>query len=584
MRRPAVIAAVGMASFAVGMAGFLVLPAAAAMAATSAPGAAAAPSSVTSGHAGHAVRVAHAPSLASLPKIKAAPGAARRVIPKLRPGGKQPPAASSSAAPKISASADTIRRIGTASRVSLVQNFNGLSDLDSANVNGGHEITPPDQGLCAGLDTTMPGNPKAVWEAVNDVARETSPAGAPLRPDVSLATLFQDPFATGDPRCVYDPATQSFYFTEVGFPAGGPNASFTNTTVDVTVMNAHGVAAYQFDTSRGGQCLGDQPKTGFDNNALVVSTDEFCGADLSDFEGSLVLPISKSQLAAGAPTVNDAMLGPISQDGIPVTGADPAIGTGSGTEYLVNSVPFLADGSNNPVGHMLGLWTLSNDSSVTDGRGVPALTLTDLPSEPYAFPVADQSTGDGSTTVAADGSVITSEPAIDQGQDNLAGPVSVSQTPGGIMLSTALTAAVTPQGDSATRDGAAWFQIDPTAQRIVHQGYVSAKGAYLVYPAVQALKDGTAAMTFAITSSTINPSAAFTTLGSGTITTVATGAGPHLSFSDAPPNNRARWGDYSFAAPDPDGTGIWLATEYIPPAASQDPFDNWGTRMFEVTG
>ena len=63
---------------------------------------------------------------------------------------------------------------------------------------------------------------------------------------------------------------------------------------------------------------------------------------------------------------------------------------------------------------------------------------------------------------------------------------------------------------------------------------------------------------------------------------MAAGAGPHLSFSDAPPYNTARWGDYSFAQPDPDGYGIWLATEYIPPAADQDPYDNWGTYVFEV--
>jgi hypothetical protein len=62
-----------------------------------------------------------------------------------------------------------------------------------------------------------------------------------------------------------------------------------------------------------------------------------------------------------------------------------------------------------------------------------------------------------------------------------------------------------------------------------------------------------------------------TRLGSGRITTVAASAGPHLSFSDAPPFNWPRWGDYSFAQPDPDGYGVWLATEYIPPAADQDP-------------
>jgi hypothetical protein len=198
--------------------------------------------------------------------------------------------------------------------------------------------------------------------------------------------------------------------------------------------------------------------------------------------------------------------------------------------------------------------------------------------------VADQSTGDGSTTVVG-GRVITSEKRIDEGDSRLSGPVTVSPGPGGgIQLSTALTTAVTPQGDTATRDGAAWFQIDPAGQQIVNQGFVAAKGAYLVYPALQALRNGPAAMTFGITSATINPSAAFTTLGSGTITIAGLGAGPHLSFSDAPPFNRARWGDYSFAAPDPDGTGIWLATEYIPPTAAQDAQDNWGTRVFEVAG
>lgn len=91
-------------------------------------------------------------------------------------------------------------------------------------------------------------------------------------------------------------------------------------------------------------------------------------------------------------------------------------------------------------------------------------------------------------------------------------------------------------------------------------------------------------MVFTISSATINPSAAYTTVGSGRITTVANGSGPHLSFSDAAPYFEPRWGDYSFVAPDPAGTGVWLATEYIPPAADQDPYDNWGTYVFEVPG
>ena len=71
-------------------------------------------------------------------------------------------------------------------------------------------------------------------------------------------------------------------------------------------------------------------------------------------------------------------------------------------------------------------------------------------------------------------------------------------------------------------------------------------------------------------------------LGSNRIITVANGAGAHNSFSDAAPFFSPRWGDYSFAQVDPSGAGVWLATEYIPPAAHQDPIDNWGTYVFQI--
>ena len=70
-----------------------------------------------------------------------------------------------------------------------------------------------------------------------------------------------------------------------------------NTTADVVVVNKNGVAAYQFDTSLGGTCFGDQPKTGFDNNALVISTDEYCGANETEI-GAIAVVISKPQLVA----------------------------------------------------------------------------------------------------------------------------------------------------------------------------------------------------------------------------------------------------------------------------------------------
>ena len=165
----------------------------------------------------------------------------------------------------------------------------------------------------------------------------------------------------------------------------------------------------------------------------------------------------------------------------------------------------------------------------------------------------------------------------------MSAPVAVTRFGGRVQLWTALDAAVTFKGGSTTGDAAAWFVVDPNGKRVVSQGYVVAKGANLLYPAIQPQRSGPAALVFTITSKTINPGAAFATLGSRRITVVAPGAGPHLSFSDVL-FDEARWGDYSFAQLDPSGHGIWLATEYIPPPAFQDPSDNWGTYVLEVSG
>jgi hypothetical protein len=57
-----------------------------------------------------------------------------------------------------------------------------------------------------------------VFEPIKLVILETTPGGALLRPDVGGRTFYQDPFAAGDVRCLYDPSTKTFYFTEIGFP------------------------------------------------------------------------------------------------------------------------------------------------------------------------------------------------------------------------------------------------------------------------------------------------------------------------------------------------------------------------------
>jgi len=205
------------------------------------------------GRMGHSARVAHsARGLSGLHKVSSRLGTKDHLAPFRSPGGTNPAKRSTGArGPKVRSGA-AVRGAATvtAAAPAVLHKFNGVSNLDSDNLNG-FPLTPPDQGLCVGRDRTLPGSPKAVFEPVNLVARETSVNGTKLVPDVNLATFFQDQFAEGDVRCLFDPATQSFYFTEIGFPPGGPNPTLTNTTVDVTVLNANGVASYQFDTSFG---------------------------------------------------------------------------------------------------------------------------------------------------------------------------------------------------------------------------------------------------------------------------------------------------------------------------------------------
>lgn len=461
--------------------------------------------------------------------------------------------------------------------------FNGVSDKDSHPLFGS-PVTPPDQGLCVGTDTTLSGSPDAVWEPVNEAARETTKTGTKLRPDVSLGTLFQDKYYIGDVRCVYDQPTKTFFFTEIGYPlASGPSKTGNNTVADVAVVNSRGVAEYQFDTSLNGKCFGDQPKTGFDSDSLIISDDEYCGPKETKYEGAAVDVISKSQLAAEAGTVNDDEIGPIAIAGNPVTGLDPSDNTTGGSAYFIDSTSFLGTAdAPAPSASTLDLTTLSDTASVTSGNGTPSLTSVTLPSEQYVYPVPAASTGDGSTTTLSDGTVVTSEAAIQSDDDRTSGPVNAVPDPrGGFDLWTSVDTALTPQGDTAARDGAAWFEVSTAQRKVVNQGYTAVKGANLVYPAVDALPNGTAAQTFTLTSPSVSPSIAYNDpVSGGPVTTVAPGAGPHVSFADT--DGGSRWGDYSMAVPDPDGSGIWMATEYIPPAADQDPYDNWGTYVFEV--
>jgi hypothetical protein len=136
----------------------------------------------------------------------------------------------------------------------------------------------------------------------------------------------------------------------------------------------------------------------------------------------------------------------------------------------------------------------------------------------------------------------------------------------------------------------AWFKARPRlnglnsgSAQIRGQGYVAVPGNYLLYPAIQASPDGAVAIVFTLSGATHFRSAADTVFNDdrhsfGHVKIAAPDTGPYSPQS-------TRWGDYSWATLDPSGASFWLATEYIPPLASQtsDGLQNWGTRVLQVS-
>jgi hypothetical protein len=465
--------------------------------------------------------------------------------------------------------------IANATEGHLLHNFNGLSDLAQAALIGG-EVTPPDQGLCVGHDFTLPGNPTVVIEPINLAIAEYTPSGTLIAAE-SLFTLFADPFASGDPRCFYDAQKKAFYFTDISF-----NSVTGNSVDEIAVLDHNGFAVYQFDSSMGGNCFGDQPHVGYDNNNVYITTDEFCNAG---YEGALLIAISKPQLLQEVASPNAVFFGPLSLGGDPLVTLQPGISAGIGTEYLLNSFPYDQFGNSNSIANTLGLWQVKGGQHVTTG-GIVTLIGRIISSETYAFPQPAASTGNGSVTLVS-GFPIESEAFLNPDDDRMQ-QVQVVNTNGDLDMYAAVNTAINIPGDPSARDGIAWFKVDLEGHSIEAQGYVAAAGSYMLYPTLFHSNSGTNTLVFSITSPTLNPSSAYVVMKSGAMSfgsVIITGAGAdqHVSFSDVL-FGRARWGDYTASALDPSGNNIWSAAEYIPSLANQDPIDNWGTNVFEVAG
>jgi hypothetical protein len=379
---------------------------------------------------------------------------------------------------------------------------------------------------------------------------------------------------TSDPRCHYDAATHTWFAVILGI-----NKEETASTLDVAVNTSGDPRKvwtfYKIDTTaiggktgkrhKGCPCFGDQPHLGMDASNLYVGTDEFSILG-PQFNGAQIYAFAKKDLVAGAEAVHFVHYENLTIAGAPAGSIEPAFTTGkANAEFFLNSLD-----PTETSGEGLGVWALTGVNAVAKG-GVPTLSSIVAPSEPYAVPPHAQQKGASSLL----------EPDDDRMQQ--------TQYINGSLFGE-LGTALTIGNEPTARAGAAWFQAAPTIKKGVvtsaplqRQGYLAVAGNYLLYPAMQLTPNGTAVMVFTLSGAKRFPSAAYSTLASnatvwGPVTIAASGTTNYAPEAE-------RWGDYSWAVMDPGGESVWLATEYVPPKASQTPDGrrDWGTRVLDVS-
>ena len=468
-------------------------------------------------------------------------------------------ATASKPAPLAAASAAATATVTTSARRGrLLANFDGTSSLDSAITNFGAEFEPPDQGLCAGNGFVV--------DMVNSAYRVYDTKGNTLAGPFNINKPFHDGFKqfTSDPRCHFDAATNT-WFAVILFL----NDPFTASRLDIAVTSdpTKDWNVFRINTTHKGgpgcPCFGDQPTLGIDGSNIYVTTNEF-SINGPEFNGAQIYAIDKSDLVANAKRTHFVHFTNLFIGGAQAASVQPALTTGSpAAEYFLSSLDPDGTGDNR-----IGVWALTNTSAVGSGD-MPTLSSVVLNSEAYSIPPPAAQKGATST--------------LDSDDDRM----QQVQFIGGEIWG-ALGTSLRPAGDTADRAAAAWFRVKPRLEgstlrsaRFTGQGYVQSKGEYVINPAIQADGDGHAVVAFTLTSAHRFPSAAYALLGEesafGSPIVAAAGTGPY----DV---NATRWGDYSWAVLDPSGTSVWLATEYIPAAASQttDGRRNWGTRVFQV--
>jgi hypothetical protein len=544
----------------------------------------------------------------------------------------------------------------------LALSFDGLNHRDQRLANGGNQFSlePPDQALCVGGGFTV--------EATNSVIRVyDSETGAPLTGVQDLNTFFGYPAAIDratfvfgpsviDPVCYYDPDNDRF-MVAITTLHSLPDGTFTGrNTIDLAVSNSgdptgawtiyyvpaqndgtegtpnHGCT---LDGTTPGPCFQDYPHIGADRYGVYVSTNEY---DLFGpaYNAAQIFAFSKAELAAHPSSIGVTLVENLNVDGSPGFTVWPAISPEGeyatarhGTEYFLSTIAGDGSETGNPTGtaRRIGLWALTNTSSLDSGSPALGITSRLINSQTYVYPpLSDQKPGDiplgeclnDTSDLFGPGLGCwwlffdpppSWQPEVESTPDSLDTRMQQTWYVNGMLWGSAGTAVWV---DGELKAGIAWFAVKPKINgagkvqgQVKEQGYLALADNNLTMPAIAMGTDGVGAIAFSVMGEDYYPSAGYAMIDAsgavGPIHVAADGLGPddgftsYKAFVGDPP--RTRWGDYGAAVT--DGDSIWIASEYIAQTCTLDEWlfggpigscggtrtalANWATRVSKLS-
>jgi len=435
--------------------------------------------------------------------------------------------------------------------------FNGLTHLDQRTARNGNQFStePPDQGLAIGNGFVL----EAVNSALN--VYDTSGVQQLVRP-VALSQFFGLPPGVnrttgtfgvfpGDPSATFDPETQRWFviaWAQLNTSAGAPIlqsrlyiavSQSSDPTGTYTIYTLNTTAAHAPDA--GGPRVPDFPHFAVDHYGIYISTNEF-GID----------PTS------GGP-------GPFITAAITAISKQALI---SGSSHFVMTTE-----------HTLAVWALTNTSSLNSTNPALNLQAVAVNTQAYHFPTTAARQKPGFRPLGES----LGEPLerLDPGDFRI---VSANYS-AGRLWATLGSEVIDAQG--VRRHVANYFAIAPQIQgkfltaTLITQGRIAPIGANALYPAIAVNARQQGGMVFTLVGPNNYPSSAFVPINNtiaGGIQISRAGNEPEDGFTGYRAfggNGVARWGDYSAAAVDSDGS-IWMATEYTPDLA-RTINANWST-------